>query len=142
MVKTSTIVWIVVIIIIIIIIIIVVIVIFVAQSPDAKKQVGEVCALNADCDAGLICDLGVCKVVSGGICTVDTQCTSTQECIGGSCQNKGSVGGACTVDGNCMGNFVCDNNLCKIDTGEDCTASTQCKTGTACLSGTCQPIVI
>jgi MYXO-CTERM domain-containing protein len=81
------------------------------------KLVNQPCAANADCCAGLTCQLwsysgqapyqtNCCKAV-GQACTLNTECCGGSNCSGGSCACV-AAGQWCLNDADCCAGMVCD----------------------------------
>lgn len=85
-------------------------------------EVAPQCVTNLDCDAGEVCQSGVCVPdVTGAECTYDINCEPCEVCTGGSCtplpERSPCAGGTC-IAGVCE-DFACGNNLCESWWGED-----------------------
>ncbi|XP_052807939.1 prion-like-(Q/N-rich) domain-bearing protein 25 [Mya arenaria] len=91
----------------------------------------------------------ICRGIAGQACSTDAGCAEYSECTSSTCscmtgyveQTDKSclpgVGTACSATLACditaNANAVCDNtNVCKIKSGQACTASTDCVSGAAC----------
>ena len=113
----------------------------------AKARVNQPCRNTTDCTAGLVCApilgvtgtviatattgfSGVCKVPSGGVCIISTDCVAGQNCVNNICTTSPSNinGGPCP----CGSGLTCVNNVCRAVNGQVCT------TGAQCASGNCQ----
>lgn len=110
-------------------------------------KLNESCATSSDCNSGLVCQtvsgingvtgsagLGrVCKVASGGICSLSSECGSGQSCVNGLCAvTLGGQGQLCP----CGTGFTCINGVCRAVLGQPCTAGTDCETG-LCSNNIC-----
>jgi uncharacterized repeat protein (TIGR01451 family) len=108
------------------------------------------CGANSDCvgtHTGAICNLstGAC----GALCAVDSDCSTSQWCAGGSCSpklaNGQSVPGASPINGVCTstnGARVCLSGVCDTDnkcgyiTGDGpCTGAPVCRSGICPITG-------
>lgn len=111
---------------------------------------GQVCTVDEDCVAGLICDHGKTPdsgrcgtptvVLQGGGCAnIGELCPTGSYCalVNGlwSCQAKVTLGGACDASTPCLENLRCAGAVCaaQLDIGEPCTADQDC------VSGFCEP---
>lgn len=127
-----------------------------------SQPIGGKCTGNNECDPGLVCSSGFCRVPVGGACTTITDCESgAKECRSLSpgqettCNpsGTGSLGDPC---GNAIGNmacassFVCDNLpptsstakqptfTCVIPDGDyGCQNSNSCTSNANCVNGQC-----
>lgn len=104
-------------------IIAIVIIIFVHPK---KLKVGNTCDINNNnCDEGLVCDKGICKVPLGGTCTSLNNCISGSTfCFQGTCSNAipSGVGGTCP----CLDGLTCEGGFCKVPLDGPCTINTDC----------------
>jgi hypothetical protein len=108
-------------------------------------QAGQSCA-NADCAAGLTCDvlpaLPVCATASaaGGTCPCrDGLWCDTSGGPPGSCQPLPGAGAACTPASECDIASQCVNGTCRalVGGGATCGATAPCGFGWSCPAGTC-----
>ena len=104
---------------------------------------GSVCKATADCLDGAACIGGTCSAKQ---CVADNlACATGAECCGGTCSPDGLGGGKCAplngggpatggnpcvADGDCASKF-CNNGVCTASsfcgqTGEECSAATDC----------------
>ncbi|MBT8454186.1 MAG: PKD domain-containing protein [Deltaproteobacteria bacterium] len=111
---------------------------------DADCDAGEVCEQNvcvpdvecnvdADCDAGEICLVNVC--VPDVECNVDQDCGAGDVCF----QNECIPDLECSVDGDCAPGEVCEGNVCIPDL--ECRVDADCATGEICVGNVCVPDV-
>jgi MYXO-CTERM domain-containing protein len=99
------------------------------------------CAVDADCNGGLVCvsdecvvgcretDAGTepCLLGTGGQCTV-ADGGSTGECVG----SDGGVTPGCTLDGDCPHGLVCDTQQCVVGCHDTAAAGDTCDSGSMC----------
>lgn len=76
-----------------------------------KCAFGLTCTTTADCNAGLSCSGGVCKIADGQNCS-GANPTGDASCASGKCGGSGS------------------QKVCLRSTGAACTAGSQCASGT------------
>lgn len=102
------------------------------------------CNLDRSCDAGAICQQGICTVSTCQIGTNGCACAKNYGCNTGlscdlstdTCREAGACldgneGCGCKTDGSCNGQLVCDGGVCQDAT---CPAGRE---GCACLNDTC-----
>lgn len=126
----------------------------VTDEPDAGSSgsAAGMCAVDAQCPAGLRCIANNCVSVGGctsdaqcsggrcvaGVCeaattcTQDAQCGADQRCVNGGCVP------ACTVHSDCPSDQHCEGGVCRP--GEGCTADVDCTATQICddALGTCR----
>lgn len=78
------------------------------------------CTLNTDCPSGQECVGGSCTPVSNA-CTSDTRCGTGMHCQGGSCVPGTRT---CETHGDCDPGFMCDVSSC--ETSSTCHADADC----------------
>jgi len=121
---------------------------------DGDGSAGSPCALNTDCDTGLVCSAGLCQ--SPGTIGVGGPCSATRDCTTGLFCNEtgicapggaGGVGDRCITGADCLPELTCVKfgfgGTCEEagegDIGEACMATTECLPGMACgADGTCR----
>lgn len=136
--MSNTLFWITVILLIVVLALIVWL-LFTGKSTEIIKQkLNQPCKQTSDCNTGLVCDVnqngsGVCKVASGGVCSVDTECAEGLECNNGICMAKG---GDLNEPCPCNKGFTCINKVCKAVNGEPCRQDSDCADG-RCCGGVC-----
>ena len=103
---------------------------------------GGVCAVNQDCQAGLVCSNGSCvQSTYGTPCTADADCAAPNYCIVGYCRPLSSAGGKCGKNNDCLAGMVCSNGICvQSQTGTPCTADADCVYPDYCIVGYCRPL--
>ncbi len=112
----------------------------VAGSCRRTRPMGEACAEEFDCDAGLACIDNRCAMPTAGRCTTrGDACPEGQRCINRTCVPAIAAGQTCTGS-SCAGGLVCpsDLNRCEVSmptTG--CTTDVDCVRGTACREHLC-----
>lgn len=104
---------------------------------------GDKCHPNGSskCGKNLRCEDEVCKIEDGGVCTTKPRlCISGKSCVGtGStkkCKSLMGVGERCQQDPFwvCERGLRCEDNVCKIPSGEVCTDNTKlCANGLSCV---------
>lgn len=103
------------------------------------------------CQKGLTCSDKTCKRSIGSQCTSLTDCVSTATacaipagstgtttvCIGptGS-TGSGGLNQACLTNGTCNSGLTCLNNICKSNSGQNCSNPSDCVSG-ICTNGVC-----
>ena len=108
------------------------------STEPTKKKLNQSCAQTSHYNTGLVCDIskdssGVCKVPSGGVCTVDSECAEGLECNDGVCMAKG---GDLNEPCPCNEGFTCIDKVCKAINGEPCRHDSDCADG-RCCGGVC-----
>ncbi|HEY2514142.1 MAG TPA: hypothetical protein VGI39_24915, partial [Polyangiaceae bacterium] len=94
-----------------------------ACVPGATTPTGSACVIGAECAAGDFCSGGrTCAPAGGGdagtSCGSDADCAAGLRCnlvgFGGQCQPSGTidVGGTCTKDGDCYAGLGCAGGVC------------------------------
>ncbi len=115
-----------------------------AVVPTASAKPGSGCKSDLDCASGS-CDAGKCvpKIGTGvknSFCTSDNQCTESQYCYRGSCQEIKQDGSNCYKDSGCASGH-CVNKRCvapvSLPKNASCTKSEQCKDGFFCNNSKC-----
>lgn len=109
------------------------------SSDEETKGLNENCEKNSQCDSGLVCSNNKCKVQVGGHCSADDDCAAgASGCVKGFCVAKTSskVGTACNDDCPCGDGLICENMICKVPIGGNCSTLTECVSD-ACF---CSPI--
>lgn len=123
----------------------------------------QVCSVDADCSATLVCHMGTCvgPGIAGAPCGPTSACMRTLTCIGGKCAAPVPAGGPCTAPTDCDGAHGAYCNLqtktcattqiattgmsCGLVTSDGGTTVVACASGESCgnLSpkgqGTCHP---
>jgi hypothetical protein len=63
------------------------------------------CAIDSDCAATLVCNMGVCMSpgAQGATCTMTAPCLRSLACIGGKCATPVAAGGTCSAATDCDG---------------------------------------
>ncbi len=104
----------------------------------ASGSAGTNCQMDNDCLNPLICTANICQQPPTG-CIIDSDCSSGEVCLNGSCAASGSVGTPCTADQNCSAGLFCaSDETCQILTG--CRDDNDCPNDQICLAdGTCVP---
>ncbi|XP_025107707.1 fibulin-5-like [Pomacea canaliculata] len=65
--------------------------------------------------------------------TAKCACKSGYTAVNGACTANGALGTACLTGSACTGNpLVCDSNVCKKKSGEDCSAAADCVSHSTC----------
>lgn len=82
-----------------------------------------------NCDAGLVCQNGICKASTNGSCASSDVCATGLVCQGGLCKVK--PGGSCQT-GQCAAGSSCLKGKCEA-TGGVCTQTTKCPSGEQCV---------
>lgn len=113
------------------------------ESSGSDLRAGSSCHPNSrsKCASGLICQNEVCKIDTKGICTNDRDhCAEGLSCVGTGRRKRCYVpmgpGKECLIDPYwfCASNLVCENEICKIPQGGDCTGyEDSCASGLMCL---------
>jgi len=90
------------------------------------------CDVDADCEAGEVCEDGSCSKAEG-FCVDDTACEAGYECVDHLCE---FIEGYCEDNGGCL-EGVCDtaNNLCV-----GCLEPADCDSGFECVENACEAI--
>lgn len=115
----------------------------ISASGAKSLSAGESCHPNSipKCGSGLSCEDEVCKIEDRGECT-DTPdlCVSGKACVGTltkkKCKTLMGPGEQCEVDPFwvCENGLECDDKVCKITQGGECTESpTECLDGLTCV---------
>lgn len=116
----------------------------VTTIPTKVLLVGSTCSPDGpnQCANGLACEDNICKIIEAGAChgTPDF-CISGKYCVGKfsndkKCKSLMPPGGECKTDPYwfCETDLVCENRICKIPAGGDCTNfTTGCKSGMICV---------
>ncbi len=55
-----------------------------------RTQPGDFCTIDSDCDSGQVCNIGQCKVNTGGECNGGADCISGDVCFDNTCMTTGS----------------------------------------------------
>ncbi|XP_076438784.1 uncharacterized protein LOC143277768 [Babylonia areolata] len=111
-----------------------------AENFSCKLKAGSSCSNANDCNTGLQCEDGKCRLTTGQRCA-DHQdlCVSGHRCSAGFC--KIQLGEDCEdakdqcVSGKCIAQ---DSYTCRLDAGQNCTSDRQqslCRSGTVCEYG-------
>jgi hypothetical protein len=76
-----------------------------AMSGQSSPDGGPACVVDADCEATLVCNMGVCMApaAQGATCTMTQPCERTLSCIGGQCATPKATGAACSAATDCNG---------------------------------------
>jgi hypothetical protein len=98
---------------------------------------GQGCALNSDCDQGLVCTFQVCHQP----CTTSKDCPLDENGAPGRCVSEKPTSFclletelSCTVHSDCAGDLVCGNDgRCR----NACASERDCVQGQACAAGAC-----
>jgi hypothetical protein len=117
----------------------------------AIPAVGTKCTSSSDCGAGsnssLTCSNGACAKPSatGGSCSWDGDCVSTDYCSGSKCLTHTSLGGTCAKTNECVSGLTCQNKVCSeftaVPEGGACDSQTMCAWGLSCQNTKCAKIV-
>lgn len=107
----------------------------------AKSSATGVCEEPADCAViGSTCSLANrCVSPTGGACSSNAGCQSTQVCVSQRCVNKASPGGSCDESTDCsIAGSTCSAGACTSPSGALCTANRHCTSGSdVCVAQTC-----
>ncbi len=102
-------------------------------------SIGSTCRIGTHCTSPLVCSNDVCRAISGGTCTADSQCAFSLLCTGAAgsqtCASAGDgeLMSVCGIDDHCTGNdLVCSSGMCKVESGGTCTADNQCSDALVC----------
>lgn len=118
----------------------------VTYGPAKTILVGDSCSPDGqyECADGLLCEDKICKISDAGAChdTPDL-CISGKHCVGKfsndkKCKSLMPPGGICKKDPYwfCETDLVCENQICKILAGGDCSKFPNgCKEGMNCVGG-------
>ena len=100
-----------------------------------------VCQLDDQCNTGLTCSGGRCKVQIGGTCSNINECViGATACKNGTCisTSLGDIGDNCTNDDDCESTLACQNMVCKSKLGNSCENLSDCvKEANVCLNNIC-----
>lgn len=88
------------------------------------------CNVNADCAAGMECNLLNGRCAPPAECRVDVDCQAGQSCINGSCAPVAE----CTESSDCAAGQVCDTGACRPAV---CPTDFVCAGGQVCQNGAC-----
>jgi len=128
--------WTIVIIVIVVIVIVAIIVWLLFFLPGSPARVGQgaSCTSNNNCNSGLVCSAGKCRIAPEGLCTSNGQCSNGYVCDDLTCH--GALGALCSGDAQCAQPFICDGGVCNY---EACTISSHCRDATKeeCKAGLC-----
>ena len=113
----------------------------------SKKDAGEDCSEDFECQLDARCEGGSCQQASSGLdvgaqCNFSTDlCRAGLACIDGNCEQQPAEGEQCPLYG-CKGDFYCsqDSETCEPvkSAGESCTVPQECKS-LNCAGGQCAP---
>ncbi len=99
------------------------------------------CQLDDQCNTGLTCSGGRCKVQIGGTCTNISECViGATACKNNVCisTSLGGIGNNCTTDADCESSLACQNMVCKSKLGETCETVSDCvMEANVCLNNMC-----
>eukprot|EP00761_Pharyngomonas_kirbyi_P011181 gb/GECH01011206.1/.p1 GENE.gb/GECH01011206.1/~~gb/GECH01011206.1/.p1 ORF type:complete len:1297 (+),score=210.57 gb/GECH01011206.1/:1-3891(+) len=84
------------------------------------------CESNTDCEDGMACDNGACRVQEGDSCQSSYECVAGSNCYYGRCRSV--LDTQCTVDNDCSERTVCYDGQCKLAVGQSCAEDNQCHT--------------
>jgi hypothetical protein len=113
----------------------------------SKKQNGESCTNNFECQVDARCEQGSCQQATSGLdvganCNFSTElCRAGIGCLDGTCEELKAPGEECPLYG-CRGDNTCstDTETCVPfkEAGESCSNPQDCKS-LNCAGGTCAP---
>jgi len=90
------------------------------------------CTVNADCPSGQECVGGTCHPITGPVCTTDSDCATGEHCDAMACVPGPRV---CVTHGDCDPLFMCDISSCEASS--NCTTDADCVGSPAGVGGWC-----
>jgi hypothetical protein len=120
-----------------IVIIVTIVLLFITRNHENGKMSspGLFQKCDGQCEKGLVCDTGVCKVPLKGVCAMLDECESSSTICTGICEKSRLP--TLHMRTVCEGTLVADSNgVCKISLGNVCQASDECADST-CIAGRC-----
>ena len=108
-------------------------------------EYGDICddadiGADSDCEPGLSCSHGLCKLDSGSPCSDALDECAVASCLGGFCCAGACSGNCATCDdsGACVGKSICTGCDSCTESGNTWNCTNSCQADASCVSGACK----